>query len=262
MADGARVFRGTASWYARFRRDYPPHVIELIQNQAGLSQSSRVLDLGCGTGQIALALAPLVGSVTGVDIDPDMLSEAAAAADRRRLSNCEWVLSAAEAFPHGPCEYDLVVIASAFHWMDRRAVTCAVYESLVPQGLFAVLGSPAPLDQVQRREGMGRVIAEVQDRWFEPTDFPTATADHVRHETLIGDGPFGEAQVTYHPTAQEWDVDSFLGFMLSTSLRPDQVLGDRFDAFAEDLRTAILSVQPDGRWIVENRIEVILARKH
>lgn len=261
MTDGLGVFRGTASWYAKFRRGYPPAVVKLLQQQARLTPTSHVLDLGCGTGQIALDLAPLVGSVTGVDVDDDMLTEAAASAKRRGLSNCRWLRSSAEAFPYESGNYHLAVIASAFHWMDRPVVAAKVYESLSPEGVFAVLGSPAPLDQVQRREGIGKVIAEVQDRWFERNAFPQGSSPRIRHESVIANSPFSTAEVSYYPTSEEWDVDNLLGFLRSTSLRPDQVLGEKFEAFADDLRAAILAVQPDGRWSMENRFEVILARK-
>jgi len=261
VTDGLGVFRGTASWYAKFRRGYPPAVIKVLQQQARLTPSSQVLDLGCGTGQIALDVAPLVGSVTGVDVDDGMLTEAAAGAERRGLGNCRWLRSSAEAFPYESGIYDLAVIGSAFHWMDRPVVAAKVYESLVPQGVFAVLGNPAPLDQVQRREGTGKVIAEVQDRWFDAHARPQGSSPDIRHEDVIAGSPFGKAEVSYHPTSEEWEVDSLLGFLRSTSLRPDQVLGEKFEAFAEDLRTAILVVQPGGRWTVENRFEVILAHK-
>jgi SAM-dependent methyltransferase len=260
VSEGPGLFHGTAAWYAQFRRGYPPAVVALLTQRASLTASSRVLDLGCGTGQLALDLAPIVDSVTGVDVDEGMLAAAAAAAERG-VSNCDWVRSSAETVSYQPGSFDLVVIGSAFHWMNRPVVAARVYNMLLPNGLLAVLGNPTPLSEVSRREGIGNVIAEVQDRWFDNADFPQGAPLEFRHEAVSAESPFGGAEVSYHPTSEDWDVDRFIGFLCSTSLRPDQILGERFEDFAQDLRHAVLAVLPDGRWAVQANVEMILALK-
>ena len=47
----------------------------LLANFSGLS-GVRVLDAGCGTGNYAVALASVVGTVTGLDLNEEMLAEA------------------------------------------------------------------------------------------------------------------------------------------------------------------------------------------
>jgi len=208
-----------------------------------------------------LDLAPIVDSVTGVDVDEGMLAAAAAGAAERGLSNCYWLRSSAETVSYEPGSFDLVVIGSAFHWMDRPVVAARVHDMLVPNGLLAVLGNPTPLFEVSRREGIGEVIAEVQDRWFDAADFPQGSPLEFRHEAVLAESPFGGAEVSYHPTSEDWDVDRFIGFLRSTSLRPDQILGERFEDFAQDLRQAVLAALPSGRWTVQADVEMILALK-
>jgi len=55
-----------------------------------LSSDSHVLDVGCGTGALALGLAARTGRVTGVDTDADDLAEARAHADRLGVTNAEF----------------------------------------------------------------------------------------------------------------------------------------------------------------------------
>lgn len=57
------LFTGTASYYARYRPGYPPDMFTTLEHRLGLDGTQRVLDLGCGTGQIAVGLAPLVAHV-------------------------------------------------------------------------------------------------------------------------------------------------------------------------------------------------------
>ena len=74
------VFRGTAWYYARYRPGYPPALIQRLAVAAKLDGRSRVLDLACGTGPIAIPLAGYVAEVVAVDREPGMLAELRAAA--------------------------------------------------------------------------------------------------------------------------------------------------------------------------------------
>jgi trans-aconitate methyltransferase len=160
-------FTGTAQYYSEFRPGYPTSVFDLLTVEAHLEASSRALDLGCGTGQVTLTLAERVALVTAVDLDQEMLDEAARLANERGQRNVRWVLSSAERFDDEPSSYRLVVIGSAFHWMDRPVVAAKAHQMLDHKGLLAVLGNPTPLIQIQRREGIGAAVAAIQDRWFD-----------------------------------------------------------------------------------------------
>jgi len=256
----ADPFAGTAHYYSQFRPGYPTSVFDLLAVEAPLEPTSNVLDLGCGTGLVTLTLAERVASVTGVDLDQGMLDEASRLADERGQRNLRWVLSSAEQFHDEPGSYRLVVIGSAFHWMDRPVVAAKAHQMLQHGGLFAVLGNPGPLNQIQRREGVGAAIADVQDRWInlDERDWQRRLA---RPEEVIRASPFGASTVLSVPTRQEWDVPTLVGFLRSTSFRPDQVLGRRFQQFADEVAEAVLSVEPTGQWTYEGSVEVIIARR-
>jgi SAM-dependent methyltransferase len=261
MAEEVGQFAGTARFYARFRPAYPTAVFDLLAAEAPLGPSSQALDLGCGTGLVGLALAGRVASVTGVDPDADMLNEAVRLAGEQGRSNLRWVQARAEVFEDRRSSYQLVVIGSAFHWMDRPLVADIAHRLLAPGGLFALLGNPTPLLQIRRGQGVGAAVAAVQDRWFPAEDFPRWTGSLTRPEGVIRASRFGAATVLHVPTRQEWDVTSLVGFLRSTSWRPDQVLGARFPIFEADLRDAVLAVEPTGRWIYEDSVEVILSHR-
>jgi ubiquinone/menaquinone biosynthesis C-methylase UbiE len=70
--------------------------------RADLRPGQRVLDLGTGTGSVALACAPRVtpgGHVLGVDISPEMLALARERASRAALTNLSFADGRAEAIP-------------------------------------------------------------------------------------------------------------------------------------------------------------------
>jgi SAM-dependent methyltransferase len=58
----------------------PPELVEKMLDLAQVSAADYLIDLGCGDGRIALAAARRGARALGVDIDPDRIREAAAAA--------------------------------------------------------------------------------------------------------------------------------------------------------------------------------------
>ena len=82
-------FESTAPWYAQYRPRYPLELIERLVDAAGLDRRSRVLDLGAGPGHVAAAVAPHVGEVVAVDVEPDMLAQIDAPNIRTVLGRAE-----------------------------------------------------------------------------------------------------------------------------------------------------------------------------
>lgn len=74
-----------AEYYARFRRGYPDQFFDTLREFFALGPRDTVLDLGCGTGQLAIPLASRVRSVIGMDPEPDMLRLARHLATERGL---------------------------------------------------------------------------------------------------------------------------------------------------------------------------------
>lgn len=255
-------FGGTARFYAKHRPLYPEEVWDLLRREAPLTESSSVLDLGCGPGTAALSLADRVASITAVDPELEMLLEGHRTATLAGIDNVRWVHGTAEDFEGEPGHYRLVVIASAFHWMDRRTVAAKCHAALEPAGVLAVLGNPTPLTQVRKHEaGIGAAIAAVQERWFGNDQFPLDIDRLAPPEDILRASPFGTATVLQVPCEQQWDVERLLGFLRSTSSRPDQRLGDRYPGFANEIRKAVESVEPSGRWSLQSTVEVVLSRR-
>ena len=77
-----------------------------------LEPGARVLDLGCGAGTDTLVAAQMVGPegrVTGIDMTPEMLVKARAAAGEMGLENVEFVEGEAERLPFADGSFDVVI---------------------------------------------------------------------------------------------------------------------------------------------------------
>ena len=139
-----------AEHYATYRRGYPPDILDALQGAFGLGVEDVVLDLGCGTGQLALPLAGRVRSVVGMDPEPDMLRLAARAAERQGLRNVSWVLGSDTDVPAlgallGRGGLGATVIGNALHWMDHDRLFRALRALTRAGGGVAVIANGTPL---------------------------------------------------------------------------------------------------------------------
>ncbi|XVV16846.1 class I SAM-dependent methyltransferase [Actinoplanes sp. CA-131856] len=93
MGSGSGLgFQGdVVDYYQRFRRGYPPAVVDALAAAVKLDNSGLVLDLGCGTGQLTLPIASRTRAVVGMDPEPEMLARAR---QLSRARNVTWILGA------------------------------------------------------------------------------------------------------------------------------------------------------------------------
>ena len=114
-----------------------------------LEGNERALDVGTGAGAIAIALAPLVAHVVGVDIVPELLAEA-----RLRSPACvRYVEADATALPFDSCSFDLVCSARTLHHVGRPELVIAeMNRVLEPGGIMLVVDQLAPGDPLAATE--------------------------------------------------------------------------------------------------------------
>lgn len=88
--------------------------VELLRSW-GLDQSSVVVDMGCGTGQFSLAVAPACRRVVAVDVSPLMLERVLEKRDRAGIGNVEVVAGGFLTYQHTGAAADVVYSRYALH---------------------------------------------------------------------------------------------------------------------------------------------------
>lgn len=142
-----RQFGAAAERYAA--SDYHASGADLAAMLAAaeLRGDERVLDLGCGAGHTALAFAPRVAEVVGLDLTEAMLEQARALARERGVSNLRLELGDAMDLAFADATFDRITCRVCAHHFARPAA--ALREAarvLRPGGTLLLVDSVAPED--------------------------------------------------------------------------------------------------------------------
>ena len=107
-----------------------------------LSPGERVLDLGSGAGTDSLIAAQMVGlegSVSGIDMTPEMLAKARASAAEMGATNVEFIAGEVESLPFPDASFDVVISNGVIDLIpDKDVVFAALFRVLVPGGRIQI----------------------------------------------------------------------------------------------------------------------------
>ncbi len=164
-----RVFDEVAEEYDRHRPTYPDELIDQACAAAALRSGARVLELGCGTGQLTRSLLARGLRVTAVEPGEQLIARARAHLDS--AADVQFVNARLEdaALPHA--QYVAVFSASAIHWIDPDVSWRTAADALVDGGTLALLsyfGVQDPRsagDQQALRAALARVAPRLAAEW-------------------------------------------------------------------------------------------------
>jgi ubiquinone/menaquinone biosynthesis C-methylase UbiE len=216
------LFDRVAELYDDSRRGYPAEIVDYMVATAGLTRGSDVLEVGCGTGQLTEQLIDHGLTVTAIDIGPAMIDAA-----RRRVgsSTVHFEVVSFEDFDAAGAAFDLVVSATAFHWVDPEVKFVKAARLLRPAGWLALLATGELYDDpfgtallnmwVDRSEDGG---AWVTQKKLSDTEIIASTGlfgtpvrkDHSARMTLPAEVVIGVENT--RATSLSWDDDGRRSF--------------------------------------------------
>lgn len=109
------IFGQRAEWYTSSATHTEASVLSQVVEQAGALPHHVALDIGTGTGHTALALAPHISSVIGLDLTPEMLRQAALLMTRRSVTNLHLCIGNAHSLPFPDSAFDIVTCRRTAH---------------------------------------------------------------------------------------------------------------------------------------------------
>jgi SAM-dependent methyltransferase len=233
------TFDSAAERYARARPGYPAALFNDLVALAHLSPGARVLEIGCGTGQATLPLAERGFTIVAVELGASL-----AAVARRtlaRFSSVDVIVAAFEEWRLPAQPFDLVLSATAFHWLDPAVRVSKAAAALRPGGTLAVVTT----DHVAG--GTEPFFVDVQacyERWdpATPPGLRLQPADQIpaQIDELDRSGWFEPAVVRRYEWEQAYSTDTYLDVLLTYSghlALPDEARAGLLACIAELIDT-------------------------
>jgi SAM-dependent methyltransferase len=266
------VFAGTAAHYRRGRPPYSPALADAVAEAIDLDHRPRLLDVGCGSGVVALRLASLFEEVIGLDPDAAMLDEAARAAEEEHVKNVSWVRMRAEDLPGDLGHFRVIAFAQSFHWMDRPRVAASTRDMVDPNG--AVIQIDAFIDS----------DGDPSPRTLPHPPVPTEDIEALRMRYLGPDRRAGQSYRNTSPSGEEAifqaagflpeqtyrarddrilerTVEDVVAWVFAASYTAPHLFGEDLPKFEQDLRRILLERSPSGLFSVALRDNNVRVRR-
>jgi SAM-dependent methyltransferase len=233
-------FDAVAEYYDQHRAAYPQQVEDAVIALSRLHRGSRVLEIGCGTGQLSVTLAKQGVDLLAVELGPRLAARA-----RHNLApypNARVEVSSFEDWLLERETFDVVVSASAFHWLDPAIRCSKSADALRPGGFLTILhvhhvsggGSPdffADTQPCYVKWGLSR------DPSFLP---PTANCVASMYPELDDLPEFSSVERRRFEIARRYSTTSYIGWLETDSLINTLATASRRD-FLEAIRHVIES---------------------
>jgi SAM-dependent methyltransferase len=207
-----------------------PRLVE----RAGVGPGMRVLDVGCGTGNVAVRAAEAGAQVVGLDLTPELFEDARRYAAEVGVE-VEWVEGDAEALPFDDESFDRVLSSFGVIFAPRHSVAAAeMARVLAPGGAIVVTGwTPDGLN--------GEMFRIIGAHMPPPPDFVQppplwGSQEHVRSlfEPLGLELEFDVEECVFHDESVEAEVQ-FMEDNLGPWVMAKAALGDKWPPLRQEL---------------------------
>lgn len=202
-------FDDVAADYAAARPGYPDALIEAIVAFAELPDGGRILEIGCGTGQATMPFAQRGYDLTCLDIGAELL---AIARDRfATFPQVRFEQAAFEAWEHDGQPFDLVMSATAFHWIDPTVGYPKAARLLRPGGTLAIFANEHPPSDHGFFADMHRISSPYLPAWID--EAPPTTIEAMIEATcatIEATGLFEPVTTRTFPWVERYRTDEYL----------------------------------------------------
>lgn len=233
-ADRTIDFGRTVGDYEQFRPGFPESFFQRVEDLGWIQSGQRVLDLGTGTGSLALGFAERGLDATGIDIASELLAAARQSATERDLQ-MRFVEGRAEATAQPDNSFDLVSAGQCWWWFDSEAAAAEASRVLVSGGRLLIASFsyvPSPGSVAGRTEDL---ILEHNPGWAK-AGWPGIHPDHIDALDAAG---FVDVESFSYVVDVRFTHESWRGRIRTCNGVGSALRSDEVDVFDADLATML-----------------------
>lgn len=218
--EGGEHWAAEAEAYDRLNRRFAERIVERLAPQPG----ERVLDVGCGNGALSLLLAPVVGSVVGLDISGPMLATAASRASAAGLSNVTFEKGDAQVHDLPDASFDAAVSRFGVMFFEDPVAAFANIRRMVRPGgrlVFACWQTLLVNQWLMVPAGAALAFVPMPALGGDPNaPGPFSLADPDRVRLVLGETGWADVELedTRAPMNFGATVDDAVGFLRGTDM--------------------------------------------
>lgn len=123
--------------------------LQLLIEVSGVSAQDTVLDVACGPGLVACEFAKHAQQVTGIDLTPAMLEQAAQRQQAQGLDNVGWQCGDVTQLPYADASFSMVITRFSFHhFVEPERVLQEMWRVCQPEGTVMLVDVALPPEKV------------------------------------------------------------------------------------------------------------------
>ena len=203
------LFDDAAATYASARPGYPEALIDDAIRLAGVPPRGRILEVGCGPGNATIPLAKRGFEIVGIELGEDLAALAREAC--RPYSNVRIDHGSFEDWPLPIEPFDLVLSASAFHWIDPAVGYAKAATALAPSGALALCWNRHPPEASPIRRALDDIYHAIAPELTckDGAEPLSATLQRPIKE-IEASGCFGEVMTRSYEWSAEYTADEYI----------------------------------------------------
>jgi SAM-dependent methyltransferase len=207
------LFESSALDYDQFRPNYPNEIVNEIVALSHLRSSSRLLEVGCGTGKATVSFAARGYLIDCVD--PGRSLVAFAKRNCQAWPNVSFKVARFEDAFLDAEHYDLIYSAQAFHWVDPEVRLRKAARLLKQTGSLALLNNYPGKQKDPVIDVIAAAVLEESQGRMKPWDYVEDLMDWKSEIERCG--LFGEVSIVRHQWTARYTAESYTGLFRTYS---------------------------------------------
>lgn len=249
-------FGKTAKDYSKYRQGFPSEVTAVLGSLGVEIFGKDVLDIGCGTGSLALLMASVGGRTMGMDPSAELLEQASLRASSEGL-DVAFSQGTAEQTGIPDSQFDIVTAGQCWHWFDQASATIELRRVLRNNGRLVIAHFdwiPVSGNLVELTESL---IKKYNPNWHGNS------GNGIYSEFLRGiyENGFSELRTCSHDFHVDYTIEAWVGRVRASAGIGASLSQDKVKKFSQELERELRMRYSERVLKVHHRLWVLTAKR-